>query len=83
MPRMRSLPIFADQGCWASNGEACCDRPMWNNLGLCPDHLPEFLDAKDNDDVRPDFARAWQRLSEGIPPDVLIGSRSLGSYLRA
>lgn len=82
MPRMHSLPIFADERCWASDGETTCDRPMRNNLGLCPRHLPSFLEAKDRDNARPDFARAWQRLRAGLPAAVLTGNKSLGWYLQ-
>jgi hypothetical protein len=79
---MRALPIFADERCWATDDGGHCDLPMQNNLGLCPEHLPEFFDARDHDDARPDFALAWTRLRAGFLPDVLLGSRSLGSYLR-
>jgi hypothetical protein len=80
---MQVLPIFADEGCWAREGGGQCDLPMRNNLGLCPEHLPEFFDARDDDGARPDFALAWIRLRAGFPPDVLLGIQSLGSYLRA
>jgi hypothetical protein len=78
---MRALPLFTEEGCWARDGEFACNRRADNNLGLCDGHLAEFFGARDDISARQDFVVAWRRLRAGLPPAVLVGRRSLGSYL--